>query len=82
MTISADRLTDYEQQLASENPLRELRNSVAHQLHEEHVPRDEVLRRLDTIRRELRAAGREEDEDIVMDVMDFVVGWCSPRQRL
>jgi hypothetical protein len=30
----------------------------------------------------LREAGREKDEDAVMDVMDFLVGWCSPHMRL
>jgi hypothetical protein len=30
----------------------------------------------------LRQAGREADEDMVMDVMDFLMGWCSPHMKL
>ena len=31
---------------------------------------------------ELRTADREADEDIVLDVMDCLVGWCAPGMRL
>lgn len=30
----------------------------------------------------LRGSEREADEDKVTDVMDFIVGWCSPHQCL
>jgi hypothetical protein len=30
----------------------------------------------------LREADREKDEDAVMDVMDFLLGWCSPHMQL
>jgi hypothetical protein len=30
----------------------------------------------------LRQLGRETEEDPVMDVMDFLVGWCSPHMKL
>jgi hypothetical protein len=30
----------------------------------------------------LRQDGRETDEDAVMDVFDFLTGWCSPHMRV
>ena len=31
---------------------------------------------------ELRVVGRDEDEDVVLDVMDCLVGWCASHMRL
>jgi hypothetical protein len=33
-------------------------------------------------RQSLREAGRETDEDSLIEVMDFLVGWCSPHMSL
>ncbi|HEX4795467.1 MAG TPA: hypothetical protein VH370_16845 [Humisphaera sp.] len=41
-----------------------------------------ILKDLETLRAELRIANNEKGEDAVMDVMDFLVGWCSPQMRL
>jgi hypothetical protein len=30
----------------------------------------------------LRESGRQDDEDKVTDVMDFIVGWCSSHMKL
>ncbi|MEP6924570.1 MAG: hypothetical protein ABI954_08900 [Pyrinomonadaceae bacterium] len=30
----------------------------------------------------LRESNREADEDKIMDVMDYIVGWCSPHMKL
>ena len=37
---------------------------------------------LESFRDRLRAEGREADEDIVLEVMDFLAGWCSPHMAL
>lgn len=29
----------------------------------------------------LRAQGREREEDLVFDALDFIAGWCSPEVR-
>jgi hypothetical protein len=42
----------------------------------------DVLSALQSYRQELIGAGRDEDEDIVLEVMDFVVGWASPHMQL
>jgi hypothetical protein len=33
-------------------------------------------------RQQLRQAASEAEEDAAMDVMDFLVGWCSPHMKL
>ena len=45
-------------------------------------PSDTVLADLESLRGALRGEGREEAEDIVLEVMDFVTGWCSPHARI
>ncbi len=42
----------------------------------------EIYGAFDEFRAILRTAGREADEDSVMDTMDRITGWCSPHQRL
>ena len=44
--------------------------------------REAVLDLFEHARQQLRQANREAEEDAVMDVMDFLVGWCSPQMRL
>lgn len=46
------------------------------------VPRERVVAQLEALRTELRAAGRDADDDVVLEVLDFVTGWCSPQVRL
>ena len=41
-----------------------------------------LLAELEAFREVLRAEGRETDEDAVLEVMDFLVGWCSPHMDL
>jgi hypothetical protein len=44
--------------------------------------RQELLDALEGVRADLRSQGREADEDMVMEVMDCLVGWCSPHMRI
>jgi hypothetical protein len=41
-----------------------------------------VYRRLEVFRETLRGADREADDEVVLDVMDFLAGWCSPHELL
>jgi hypothetical protein len=68
--------------LDSPRPLATLRDLVKHELHARHGDRDVVLGELEALRGELRRGGREDLEDVVLEVMDFVAGWCSPHVRL
>jgi hypothetical protein len=68
--------------LAREQPVQALRDLVRHELHDRHADRSVVLNELESLRGDLRSAGRADDEDVVLEVMDFVAGWCSPHVRL
>jgi hypothetical protein len=63
--------------LASEHRLDDLRRAAEHELHA-GVPREQVVARLEALRPGLS----DSDEDVVLEVLDFVTGWCSPRARL
>lgn len=71
----------FETALRSSDPVAELRRFAQGLLDEGATP-DVVCRRFEQVRQELRDAGREVDEDAIMDVMDFLTGWCSPHMRL
>jgi hypothetical protein len=77
MTIDA-RL---ELALRSANRVAELRN-LARQLLDDGTEREKLMGLLEQKRQRLRTDSREEEEDAIMDVMDFVSGWCSPHMRL
>jgi hypothetical protein len=70
-----------EQALGSPEPVRELR-TLAQRLLERGEAREAVLSLFERARQQLRVADRENDEDAVTDVMDFLVGWCSPHLKL
>jgi hypothetical protein len=70
-----------EQALRSPEPANKLR-SLVEQRFAKGEDKATVLAAFENARQELRQAGREADEDAVMDVMDFLVGWCSPHMKL
>ena len=70
-----------EQALRSSEPVKELRNLVLQFLADGQT-REAILALLERASQQLREAEREADEDAVMDVMDFLVGWCSPHMKL
>ena len=41
-----------------------------------------VVEHFEEARQRLREADREAEEDVVMNVMDCLVGWCSPHMKL
>jgi hypothetical protein len=55
---------------------------VALRLFADGQTREAVLELFERARQQLRHADREAEEDAVMDVMDFLVGWCSPHMKL
>jgi hypothetical protein len=70
-----------QQALSSSDPVNDLRNWVLHLLAEGQT-HEAILELLERTRQQLREADRETDEEAVMDVMDFLVGWCSPHMKL
>jgi hypothetical protein len=67
--------------LRAGDPLHQLR-AVAIEHLSAGMGRQELLDALEGVRADLRSQGREADEDMVMEVMDFLVGWCSPHMRI
>jgi hypothetical protein len=67
--------------LASGDGLTGLRSAAAREL-QAGIPRERVVAQLEALRTDLRAAGRDADDDVVLEVLDFVTGWCSPHVRL
>ena len=70
-----------EEALLSAEPMRELR-SLALRLSSAGQDKTAVVAKFEEARRQLREANRETDEDVVMDVMDCLEGWCSPQTRI
>jgi hypothetical protein len=58
-----------------------LREVAQHRI-TEGQSRADVLSELDSVRMSLRQTGAAEAEDVVLDVMDFVVGWASPHMKV
>jgi hypothetical protein len=70
-----------EQAFQSSEPFQQLRSLVLKLLDEGH-DRSSVVERFEEARQHFRKADRESEEDVVMDVLDCLVGWCSPQMRL
>lgn len=73
---------DFEQALASASPLLELRQAVSDEINLHGMDRDEVFAVLLEEMLMLRDAGRDEDEEVVTSVMDFMEGWSSSAMRI
>ena len=77
MTVQ-DRLTDA---LCSEDPEKNLADTVR-TLVAQGMERDAVYDELEKLRDRLREAGRQAADDLVLDGMDLLTGWCSPHARI
>ena len=67
--------------LQSEQPEDELQNLVV-ELHAQGNSQKEIYLMFEDFRDHLRRHNRESDEDKILDVMDVIVGWCSPHCRI
>lgn len=75
MTVGMARIDQFRAELASEG-LDGLRRAAEHELRA-GTPRDQLIMRLE----ELRSGLSDSNEDAVLEVLDFVTGWCSPHVR-
>jgi hypothetical protein len=71
----------FDRAFESSEPLEVLR-LVLQKLVAEGNDRDKLLEELEWFRQQLRSSGRDEDEDVVLGVMDFLVGWCSSHMKI
>jgi len=70
-----------ERALHSAEPFKELRSLVMYRL-SQGEEKKAVLETFEKARQHLRQTNREMDEDVLMEIMDCLVGWCSPQMRL
>jgi hypothetical protein len=76
-----DSVQQFEKALQGGQPTTCLREVVRGLLAQGYT-RQTVLDELETFRRLLQQSGRLEDEDVVLEVLDFLAGWCSPHMAL
>lgn len=82
MMFSTEEKKVLAESLESPEPLRELNDAVRTLLGKPDRNPAELYEGLDEFRWELARAGRGNEEDIVLEVMDFLVGWASPHMSL
>ncbi|MCI0691504.1 hypothetical protein L0337_05785 [candidate division KSB1 bacterium] len=71
----------FETALRSNAPFAAL-NSLILELSAEGHKKAEILKIFENYALYLRKSNRESDEDLLMEVMDALVGWCHPSARL
>ncbi|WP_431262943.1 hypothetical protein ACQ859_23085 [Roseateles chitinivorans] len=73
-----DSLQDQlEQAMRDASPLVHFRDAMAHRL-AEGASRNQLVEELE----DLRATVDDQREDLIFEILDFIVGWCHPDMRL
>jgi len=81
-TLSIQDQQLFEDSLCAPDPTGALSNVVRLLLKESGKTRQDILAELEALRNVLREQGRDADEDVVLEVMDFLVGWSSPHMSM
>ncbi len=71
----------FNEALSAEHPLWGLRE-VVQSLLAQGQEHDALIAALERFRGSLHDTGRDKDEDIVLEIMDFLTGLCSPHMKL
>ena len=71
----------FKQAFHSAEPVNQLR-ALALQLYTQGFDKAAIIDRFEKAPIICNEPDREEDEDAVMDVMDFLTGWCSPNMGI
>jgi hypothetical protein len=79
--VTTDWPPAYEEALAAAEPTVALREAVV-RAREAGLERDVVEGQLRALREHLQRAGRDRDEDVVLEIMDFLAGWSSPHMKI
>jgi hypothetical protein len=80
MSLSAEVGRLFDESLQSRDPVLCLRDAVRGLLTSGKTC-DDLRTDLEELRTLLREEGRGVDEDAVLEVMDFLVGWSSPHMK-
>lgn len=70
-----------ESALRGSKPLDDLRSLIKNLLSQGRSA-ESILTSFEQSRQQLRVAGQEADEDVLMEAMDFLTGRCSPQMKL
>ena len=67
--------------LCSDDPTASLADAVRGMV-AQGQDRDRIYEELELLRTQLQKDGRESDDDVVLEVMDFITGFSSPHARI
>ena len=76
-----DSISQFEAALHTEQPSASLRQLALDLAAEAYSP-PAVLELFDAFRAVLQSSHREAEQDLVLETMDAIVGWCSPSTKL
>lgn len=79
--MSAEWPEGWEEALGGDAPTAALRGAVV-DARSSGGDKDALLRQLGALRAHLAGSAREDDEDVVLEVMDFLAGWSGPHMRI
>jgi hypothetical protein len=81
MPINMQIEEQFSEALRSDQPTLRLRDVIIDLLAHGQT-RDVIATELENYRNHLQDQGRSDDEDAVLDAMDFLQGWCSPQMKI
>lgn len=70
-----------EEKLISDNPFEDLRNLLKTMISQGY-DREQLVEELIDFALKLRAENREKDDDLLLEMVDFLTGWCSPSMKI
>jgi hypothetical protein len=79
--MAIDIRSEFEEALRAPDATLRLRATVEALL-DQGWTREKALAALADFRLRLERSGRSKDEDVVLEVLDFVTGWASPLMKL
>lgn len=82
MTVYSHPIESYREALDEEQPVWALREAVREELQRNGDDREAVVAELEEVRDWLEPEGRDSEDDTVLDVIGFVVGFSGPHVKL
>jgi len=70
-----------EEALRSDNPFEEVRKLLKIMIAQGYE-REKLVQELIDFALKLRAENREQDDDLILEMVDFLTGWCSPHMKM
>ncbi|HTP07012.1 MAG TPA: hypothetical protein VMP08_02085 [Anaerolineae bacterium] len=64
-----------------ETPIEDIRDLLKDLVAQGEKP-ETILAKLENYRHTLQRMGRYSEEDVILEVMDFLTGWCSQQMKI